>query len=351
MGWFWSRAMLEDFELIDRSVLEACRGKSVVISGATGFIGSLLARLLIWANKEHRLDVKLMLVARDEQRLHGMFDEYGRDGDIEYHVRDFSQPSMLLGSPFDLIVHTAAVTSSKTMVDNPVGVLDISYYGAKWALECARLNRHAKVVLLSSMEASGRFDEPVVADESVLGSIDLNSVRSSYPEGKRVVELLCRCYAEEYGVDVTVARLAQTFGAGILLSEGRVFYQFAKSAVEGRDIVLHTDGLSDGNYVYSSDALNAILLLVRDGAAGETYNVSNEECHTTIKEMAEMVAETFGCGKINIVVEANDAPELGYAAPTKMLLSSSKLRRLGWVPRRDLRESYSRLIDYLKDCD
>lgn len=343
--------MLEDFQSIDKSLLEPWRGKTVAISGATGFVGSLLARLLIWANETYDLNTDLILIARNEQKLRDMYDSKKDSTDIKHVIRDFSEPCEPLVESFDLLVHTAAITTSKVMIANPVGVLDICYNGTKWAMESARKNEDSKVVYLSSMEANGSFSEPVVADESTLGFVDLASVRSSYPEGKRVTELLCKCYAEQYGVNVMTGRLAQTFGAGILPDESRVFKQFAMSVINGENIILHTDGLSEGNYVYSADALTAILLLANKGKPGETYNVANECCHTTIKDMALMVATCFGDGNTNVEIRAKDSRDCGFAAPTHMELSAKKLRNLGWSADVDLKDCYLRTITFLRDSN
>lgn len=347
MNSFWSETMLEDFQSMDQELLEPWKGKTVAISGATGFVGSLLARLFIWANENNGLDTKLILVARNEQKIRDMYEPVKGLSEIVYVVQDFSEPCDSLSYNFDLLVHTAAITTSKVMIENPVGILDISYNGTKWAMESARKSEGSKVIYLSSMEANGSFNEPVVADENTLGYVDLTSVRSSYPEGKRVTELLCKCYAEQYGVNVTTGRLAQTFGAGILPTEGRVFKQFAMNAINGEDIILHTDGLSEGNYVYSTDALSAILLLSQKGVLGETYNIANEECHTTIRDMAKLVADNFSNGKAKLIIEAQDSSKFGYAAPTQMTLSSTKMKALGWKPSVNLAGCYQHLVEFL----
>jgi nucleoside-diphosphate-sugar epimerase len=172
-------------------------------------------------------------------------------------------------------------------------------------------------------------------------------VRSGYPESKRLCECLCTSYAEQYGVGVTIARLAQTFGAGILPTENRVFAQFARSALAGENIVLKTRGLSEGNYVYGADAVAALLLLLTKGISGEAYNVCNEASHTTIREMAELVSQTLSRGKSKIVLELDEKGASGYAPDVRLFLSSEKLRSLGWVPTADLREAYRRLGEFL----
>ena len=162
-------------------------------------------------------------------------------------------------------------------------------------------------------------------------------------------ECLCTAYAAQYGLNVVSARLAQTFGAGILPTEGRVFAQFAKSAVNGEDIVLHTTGESEGNYVYTADAIRAILLLLTEGKSGEAYNIANEESHITIRHMAELVAEEIADNKIKTIIDIpEDSASLGYAPPVKMWLDASKMQNLGWKPNVGLIEAYRRMICWMQ---
>lgn len=139
--------------------------------------------------------------------------------------------------------------------------------------------------------------------ETELGYINPLAVRSNYPESKRLCENMCVAFWSEYGVPVKIARLSQTFGAGILSGENRVFAQFARSAIEGKDIVLHTRGLSEGNYCYTRDTIMGLFLILIKGENAEAYNVTNPETHTTIVDMARMVCQKFGNGKIKVVLQ------------------------------------------------
>lgn len=345
-----NEALKADFESMGEDLLAVLRGKTLAVSGATGFVGSLLARLVVWANDSLGLGARLVLCLRDEAKLGSLMPGICGRGDVEVAHIDFVDPCEPLDCRFDYLVHTAAITASKVMVERPADVLGISLNGVRWALESARLHEGSKVVFLSSMEACGSFSGATDAHENTMGTIDMESVRSCYPEGKRVGELMCLAYASQYGVGAVAGRLAQTFGAGVLPGESRVFKQFAESAMACEPIVLHTDGLSEGNYVYSTDALEAILVLLERGEAGQTYNIANEVCHTTIRGMAEMVASEFGGEGCEVVIEGQDSSKFGYAAPTRMTLRSDKLRGLGWEPRVGLVEAYGRLIGFLREC-
>ena len=226
--------------------------------------------------------------------------------------------------------------------------MDSIYTGSRNVLEFAKEKTVKGLVYLSSMEVFGATDpSKEIITEKDLGYVDLTNVRSCYPEGKRLVECMCKCYAEEYSVPVKVARLSQTFGAGVLKGENRVFAQFARSAMNKTDIVLHTKGDSVGNYCYTMDALKAIFLLLVDGENGESYTVVNESTSMTIAEMAKMVAKEIANDEIKVVFDIPEGNAFGYAPKTTMRLSSQKLRALGWEPTVSLKESYIRLMESL----
>lgn len=150
---------------------------------------------------------------------------------------------------------------------------------------------------------------------------------------KRAAENLCCLYASEYGVPVMVARLTQTTGAGISQDDNRVIAQFARLAANGNDIVLHTTGESARPYCYITDAISAILFILLKGQSGEVFNVANEDTYISAKDMAEYVRDNFN-PSITVRMELKD--NMGYAPVTKLKLSASKLRSLGWEPKYNL---------------
>ena len=163
-------------------------------------------------------------------------------------------------------------------------------------------------------------------------------------------ENLCAAYAHEYAVPVCAARLAQTFGAGVSKEDTRAFMQFAKSAMKGENIVLHTKGESVGNYVALKDAVNAILLLLTKGERGEAYTVSGDNTACPIKEMAKIAAETLSSPPVSVVFDIpEDAMQYGYAPDVKMHLCNCKLCALGWKPTMGLAEMFWEMAEDLKD--
>lgn len=339
--------LAEDFQTIAQSDLpwEAFKGRSFVVTGATGLVGSLLVRALLYCDRVHGLGIKVYALVRSVEKAKQIFGETNAP---EYLVADLAKDEIAGDFACDYVIHAAAVTTSKLMVSDPVGTIRTAIDGTEKLLKLAVEKKAQAFVYISSMEVYGQPKTDGKTAEKDLGYIDISTVRSCYPEGKRMCECLCNAYAAQYGLNVKSARLAQTFGAGILPTENRVFAQFARSAVNGENIVLHTTGESEGNYVYTADAIRAILMLLVKGESGEAYNIANEQSHTTIRNMAELVAEQIAGGAIRVVLDIpQDASSLGYAPPVKMWLDASKMRALGWEPTVGLADAYRRMIRYM----
>ena len=329
----------------DRSISwGALRDSSVLITGGTGLVGSVIVRALLYANEAIDAGIQISLLVRNTAKTKDLYgDQYQSLHVIESDICSADD----IGGSYDYIIHCASVTNSVMMVSNPVETIDTSYRGTSAMLSLARKCGIKGMVYVSSMEAYGVTSEdmnPITEDK--LGFVDLTNVRSSYQESKRICELLCTSYASEYDVPVCSARLAQTFGYGVSSGESRVFAQFARSVIDGSDIVLHTKGESVGNYCDTLDTASAILCLLTKGVPGETYNVANEANSCRINEMASLCADKLASGKINVVYDIPESNSYGYAPATCMRLSADKLRSLGWEPQFTLEDMYSHLLSY-----
>lgn len=340
----------EDFDKITKRDIswDALRNSSFVITGATGLIGSLIVKYLLYANRTMNFGANIYAVVRNVEKADKIFAEEKTDA-LTYVVADLTKEKVNCEGDCDYIVHAAAVTASKVMVSDPVGTICTSIDGTEKMLQLAVEKKAKAFIYISSMEIYGQPTVGGKTAEKDLGYVDIENVRSCYPEGKRMCECLCTAYAAQYGVNVISARLAQTFGARILPTENRVFAQFARSVMRGENIVLHTTGESEGNYVYTADAIAAIMTLLVKGKAGEAYNIANEDSHITIRNMAELVAREIAGEKIQVVIDIpEDSVSLGYAPPVKMWLDASKMRELGWKPEIGLVEAYKRMICWMK---
>lgn len=323
--------------------------KTYLITGATGYIGSQIIESLIKSDDYKQGNMKIINHCRNKEKYQAMYlntdgknmySLYSDIRDIKNVVYEAKQVGYL--GNIDYIIHCASNTTSSYMISNPIETIDGIVVGTKSVLELAKEEKVESMVYLSSMEVYGDIlcTPDNHATEDMLGYIDILKPRSSYPLGKRMAEGYCAAYANEYGVPVKIARLAQTFGKGILLNENRSFAQFVRAAAEGRDIVLKTEGKSIGNSVSIEDAIEAIFFLLENGENGQAYNVVNENNTMSIKEMAELVARIIGKDKLKVVFDIEVKSKTGYAADTSLYMSGEKMRRLGWEATKGIEDMF-----------
>ncbi len=312
--------------------------KTILITGATGMIGSMLVKTLHEANLQYEMDINILAFIRNgkkAEKIFGGLDEYRDVSFIDQY-----------NTQCDYIIHTISPTESKYFINNPVETIKSSVVSTMDVLEVAKKN-NAVLVYLSSMEQYGiPYKAHEVMTEDKIGIIDHLNVRSSYSESKRLCECMCVSYADEYNVDVKIARLAQTYGAGTPIDDNRMPMQFARAVLNHNDIVLHTEGKSISNSVYLSDAIYGLFVILRYGVKGEAYNICNDSDTRSVKEIAELVSRNVANGTISVKIELS-RDNLGYAPDSTIYLNSQKLCNLGWRPQVQMQEGYSRLVDYL----
>lgn len=327
--------------------LEVLAGQSVLITGATGLIGKNLIHTLVSSNNLNLLmkPIKIIALVRSLEKAQRVLKE---DYDfIECVVGDVEK-RISISEQVDYIIHAASQTSSKAFIERPISTINTAIIGTTNILELAREKQVKKVVYLSTMEVYGSPSTDEKINEKHGTNIDQMLVRSCYPESKRVCENLCVAYMKEYDIPINVVRLTQTFGRGVDYNDGRVFAEFARCVIEKRDIVLHTKGETRRNYLYTQDAVNAILTVLIKGKNGEAYNAANEGTYCSIYDMAQMVAKRCAHGEIKVRIEIEDESKYGFAPVLKMNLDATKLKSLGWEAAVGLEDMFHILIQDMR---
>lgn len=315
---------------------------SFLITGATGLIGSTLVHCLLALNKNITITCPIRSLEKAKVKYE---DKVSQINFVECDLTTYLS-SLSKEDKFDYIVHCASPTVGKYMVEHPVETYELAIDTTRALLKHSHCTNAKGLVYISSLEYYGQILTDCLITEDVQGYVDNTDSRSSYPLGKRAAEYLCTAYAKQYGVNVKVARLTQTFGAGIDIDDNRVFAQFARSVIASNNIILHTQGESSKPYCYTTDSVSAILYILLKGKKGEAYNVANPNTYISIREMAEFLRDNFN-PVVKVIIEKH--PGMGYAPITKLNLSSDKLMLLGWKSKYDLKEMYNNLINSIKD--
>lgn len=326
---------------LNDSTWDVLNGAHVLVTGATGLIGRALISRLEEINRLYDARIHVCALVRNTEKARRLLPSSASieliQGDLMHDVN--------LPEGIDYIVHAASQTSSLGFVNAPVETSELALNGTQQLLSYARTHSVRRFIYLSSMEVYGFPEKGHKVDESDVGRFDVLSTRSCYPLSKIMCESLCHSYYSEYAVPAIILRLTQTFGEGVDYEDGRVFAEFARCVIEGRDIILKTVGETERSYLYSGDAVEAIGYAIKFGEAGKIYNVANEETYCSIAQMAERVACEHG---IEVRIKLQDTSASGYADTLYMDLDTSKIRKLGWAPKAGLSEMFGRLIEDMK---
>lgn len=338
----------EDFMQIQgRYDFSALKGNSVFLTGSTGLIGSQLVYFLNYLNQTQDYHIKIYALARSKEKVMKVFPSAMRDGVHFIYGDVLSLPK--IDFRIDYLIHGASITSSRKFISQAVETIDIAINGTLNLLRLAREKHVKSFVYLSSTEAFGLVSKEDYVWEGDLGYIDIASPRSSYMESKRMCENLCACFAYEYGMSVKSIRLAQIVGIGTDWNDNRIAVYFARSIIEGTDIILKTEGKTRRPILYSSDAITAILTVLLKGKTGNVYTAANPKTFTSIRETAALLVERIARNSIRLRYEIEEMP-VEYAPNSNLCLNPNvdKLLSLGWKPIVGLEESYRRMVEGMK---
>lgn len=320
--------------------------KSFLVTGASGLIGSCIIDLLMLAN-QYGANNHVYALGRSFEKLNKRFCSFSNNKYFHIIAQDVCTP-LEDNYDFDYIVHGASNADPVSYAKYPVETMVTNILGGKNILDYGKLHKKCKITILSTFEVYGNSDKDVYS-ESAVGILDFNQFRSCYPESKRSLEIMSRCYVDEYGVNVNVARLSSIFGPTMAANDSKAHAQFLRNALAGKDIVLKSKGLPRRTYCYVVDAVTGILTVLFKGEKSESYNISNEKSVASIAEIAQTVADI--AGKEVIFELPSEIEQKGFSKPQNCILDNHKLRDLGWNGRYTLLDGMKETYDILKDLD
>lgn len=323
------------------------KNKTVLITGASGMIGSYISYTIIKLNELYNTNTKIIALDRNIDKL----DNYIKNnknvttvtGDITNHLE--------IEGTIDYIIHAASPASPKIMKEAPVETNFANTIGTANTLILAKEKKASGYVFISSREIYG---EPLEGQElfteyGPLGLVDPLVPRNGYAEGKKAAENMCSGFKEEYNLNTKIVRLAHTYGPGMSINDGRVQADFLKNVLNNEDIVLKSDGSSIRTYTYIADAIKAILLVLLK-SNDIVYNIADEQSVTSIKNLAEILVKINPEKNLKLVFDIPKEELKGTAAFKTGILSTEKIRKeLNWEPKYNLEDGFKRTIKHLEE--
>ncbi|MBR4781313.1 MAG: NAD-dependent epimerase/dehydratase family protein [Lachnospiraceae bacterium] len=332
-----NKSYLEDIEYVGGLELpwDKLQGKTVMISGATGLLGSFLVDVLLSKN-QIGLNCTVIALSRNEQKIKERFSKWIGNPFLITVPYDINKPLLLEEyNTVDYVLHLASNTHPVLYSSDPIGTITTNISGLYNMLEYAADHQTERFMFASSNEIYGENRGDVeFFEEDYCGYINSNTLRAGYTESKRCGEALCQAYLVQKGIDVVIPRFTRSYGPTMLMSDTKAISQFIRKGIAGEDIVLKSAGNQYYSYTYVADAVSGLLYVLLKGETGEAYNIADEKSDIQLKDLATLIADVAGT---KVVFEIPDKKEAaGYSTATKARLDSKKIKALGWMPRYDI---------------
>lgn len=326
---------------------EKLQNKSILLSGATGLLGSFFVDVIMYRNRYMNMNTTVHALSRNEKKAKERFAYCLYDENFKYHCVDINGPFEVDEKKIDYVIHLASNTHPVAYATDPIGTITTNLFGTKNLLDFAKAHDAERALFASSNEIYGENRGDVEKfEESYCGYIDSNTLRAGYPESKRCGEALCQAYISQKDMDIVIARFTRSYGPTLLEDDTKALSQFLGKAVKGEDIVLKSAGTQFFSYTYVADAISGMLTVLLLGERGEAYNISDEASDVMLKDLAAIIADFVG--KKVIFELPNKVESAGFSKATKARLDNHKIQKLGWKARYDIKLGIMRTIQMMK---
>lgn len=333
---------------LNKVCCEGLSGKTVVITGATGMIGSCLADALAVYNRTQSDPCHVVVTSRREEPAKKRFSYCWEQPWFTYIRQDVCDETVDWPDHVDYVIHAASNADPMNFAKAPVDTLMANVLGTDRLLKAGLQRGMTRFLYVSSGEMYGQPDaEQNDFLETYCGPIDHSSPRACYPAGKRAAEVLCQCYGAQYGADCVIVRPCHTFGPTMTAGDSRAVSEFLRNAAAGKSIGMKSAGLVERSHCYVVDAADAIFRVLLHGEKGGAWNIADPACKMTIRDFAFACAEAGGT---EVVFENPSDLELkGYSKISRQVLSAHKLQSLGWSGQTQGSDAIRETVEILRE--
>jgi len=304
--------------------------KKILITGGAGFLGSNLIEKLIQDNFIYCLD-------NFSTGNYANIEKFINLDNFKLIENDIINP---IDIKIDEIYNLACPASPPKYQKDPIHTFKTSVFGIYNLLELAK-KYNAKILQASTSEIYGNpIEHP--QKENYFGNVNINGIRSCYDEGKRAAETLMCDYNRQFGIQIRIARIFNTYGKNMQIDDGRVISNFIVQALKNEDITIYGNGSQTRSYCFVDDLIDGLIKLMNSSIT-TPINLGNPKEYS-ILETAKIILSK---------IETNSKiiyKELPQDDPIKRKPDILKAQNeLNWQPKIDLNEGLDKTISYFKE--
>jgi dTDP-glucose 4,6-dehydratase len=298
----------------------------ILVSGGAGFIGSHFVKRLRRGGDE--------VVVLDKLTYSG--NKANLPDDIELHVGDIAEPADVATAArgCEAIVNFAAETHVDRSILSAEDFGRTEFRGTQVLLEHVR-ETGVRLVQVSTDEVYGDLEAGGSSSET-----DTLRPSSPYSAAKAAGDLLIPAYVRTFGVNASITRGSNTYGPNQYPE--KFIPLFVTNALDREPLPLYGDGRQVRDWLYVEDHCAGIELVLREGAAGEVYNVGGGDEHENI-DVASRILELTGADRSLL---RSVADRVGH--DRRYSLDTTKLRRLGWAPQMRFEDGLRETVDWYR---
>lgn len=283
-----------------RTELETMAGTSLLITGGAGFLGYGFVHLFDHWNQHAAPDQRIEVTVYDNfvRGRPAWLDALAERGAVTLGVVDMIQPLPADFPDFDYVIHAAGIASPPFYRARPLETIDANINGLRNLLDHLRAQRERGreprgFLFYSSSEIYGDpVADAIPTPEDYRGNVSCTGPRACYDESKRFGETLCVVYHDQFGLPITVARPFNNYGPGLKITDRRVIPDFARDMLEGRDIVMLSDGGPTRTFCYVADAIVGYIKVLVRGRGGQAYNIGIDRPEISVGTLADLAVST-----------------------------------------------------------
>lgn len=321
-------------------------GKKILVTGASGLIGSsLVCRLLDEG-------AQVIAMGRSRAKLERVFKERLSFENLFCYEGNAAEGLSDELSELDYIFHAASPISGNEIKSRPVDTISSNIDGARNCLEYLRRQKEqrgksGRLIIFSSATVYGTAPSSVktVSEEDTDLADKLTAGAAAYSEAKRMTEVLTGAYCSQYAVDAVIVRLSYVYGYSAEMP-ATAFYEFIKCALNGRDIIINSPQVARRDNIYLDDAVDGLLCAALNGKSGEAYNISSggkAGGYASASELAETIADSANRilgSSIKVIYPGGRCEQL-----PGVILDSSKAQAIGFSVKTSLSEGVGAIIE------